>query len=157
MVAQPQRSCQIISSPTHHGLLALGSRVRLLGFQTHEKLMQEAKTHHAYLAPSITSRRGDTEGGAPVCIIEMLASGMNIISTRHCDIPEIIKHGETGWLADEGDMDGLVEAIRQMILARDQWPSMQGRGRDYVDQNFNSSVQAAQLALTYRELTGEMS
>ena len=46
--------------------------------------------------------------GLPVTLMEMAASGMPVISTRHADIPELVEHQRTGLLADERDVDGLV-------------------------------------------------
>jgi len=75
----------------------------MLGFQPHAILFEEAYKNHIFLSPSVTALDGDTEGGAPVTIIEMAATGMPIISTKHCDIPEVIKDGVTGFLANERD------------------------------------------------------
>ena len=51
------------------------SKIRMLGFQPHCVLMNEAYKHHIFISPSVTAADGDTEGGAPVSIIEMAASG----------------------------------------------------------------------------------
>jgi colanic acid/amylovoran biosynthesis glycosyltransferase len=61
----------------------------LLGYQQHDALMKEATRHHVFISPSVTASDGDTEGGAPVTIIEMLASGMPVVSSLHADIPEV--------------------------------------------------------------------
>ena len=74
----------------------LQSKIRMLGFQPYSVLLEEAYTHHIFLSPSVTASDGDTEGGAPVTLIEMLATGMPIVSTTHCDIPEIICKGPEG-------------------------------------------------------------
>ena len=47
--------------------------------------------------------------------VKMCASGMAIVSTRHCDIPGVVKDGITGWLADEHDVEGLVRHLRWLI------------------------------------------
>ncbi len=73
-----------------------------MGYQPHSTLFAEAYRHHIFLSPSVTASTGDTEGGAPVSLIEMAATGMLIVSTTHCDIPEVIKHGVTGLLAPNG-------------------------------------------------------
>ena len=69
--------------------------------------MRRPTKHDVFLAPSVTASNGDTEGGAPVAIIEMAASGMPIVSTRHCDIPSVVLDGVTGLLAAERDSEGL--------------------------------------------------
>src|SRR5690606_39794503 len=67
-----------------------------LGYQPWRALMDAAYRHHVFLSPSITASDGDTEGGAPVGLIEMAATGMPVISSRHADIPEVIEHGVGG-------------------------------------------------------------
>ena len=90
----------------------LRSKVRLLGYQPFSVMLEEAYGHHIFLSPSVTASDGDTEGGAPVGIIEMTASGMPVISTTHCDIPEVIQNGVTGLLAEERDVEGLIDNVR---------------------------------------------
>ena len=70
-----------------------------LGFQPYSVLFTEAYKNHIFISPSITSSDGNTEGGAPVSIIEMMATGIPVVSTTHCDIPEVVDMVEmTGWL-----------------------------------------------------------
>ncbi len=126
--------------------------VKMLGFQRPEKLMAEAYQHHVFLSPSLTAPDGDTEGGAPVSLIEMAASGMPIISTNHCDIPNVVKHLETGWLADERDVDGLVGGLHWWIGRSTEWQKFLKLGRERMEQLFDVRTQARRLAELYREL-----
>jgi len=130
----------------------LKDRTRLLGYQPHAVLFAEAYRHHIFIAPSITASDGDTEGGAPVTIIEMAATGMPIVSTRHCDIPSVVIDGETGFLAAERDVDGLVEHLRRLVNQPEHWRQMVMRGRRYIEAQFNVVTQSEKLARTYRSL-----
>lgn len=128
---------------------------RLLGFQPHSVLLEEAYNHHIFLSPSVVAEDGDTEGGAPVSLIEMAASGMPIVSTRHCDIPSVVKHGQTGWLAEERDIDGLVEYITWFIDNRNSWREMLESGRAHVEVEYDARVQGVRLAGIYEALAAE--
>lgn len=130
----------------------LEDHVRLMGYQPHDVLMEEAYDHHLFLQPSVTARNGDGEGGAPVTLIEMSASGMPIISTEHCDIPSVVKHGESGFLAPERDPDALVDHLRRMIESPDQWRAMAEAGREHVEAEYNAPIQGERLANRYREI-----
>jgi len=68
----------------------LNNCIKMLGYQPHSIFIKELYKHHIFLSPSIHASDGDTEGGAPVSIIEASASGMPILSTIHCDIPEVV-------------------------------------------------------------------
>ena len=130
----------------------LGQRVRLLGYQPHAVFLKEAYAHHLFLAPSITASDGDTEGGAPVSVIEMAATGMPVIGSRHCDIPGIIEHGVTGMLAEERDVDGLVACLERLLDEPQIWPDMVMKARQHVEQEFDAVLQGQRLARIYGEI-----
>ena len=130
----------------------LAPLTRLLGYQPYQRLLEEAARHHVFLAPSITASDGDTEGGAPVSLIEMAASGMLLISSRHCDIPEVIRDGQTGLLADEGDVGQLTEHIRWAARNPREWQPMQEAGRRHIEQHYDAARQGEHLAAFYTDL-----
>lgn len=127
----------------------LQSKVRLLGYQPHKVLFEEAYQHHIFLSPSITASHGDTEGGAPVSLIEMAATGMPLISTTHCDIPEVILNGITGLLAEERDVAGLVAHLQQLVNYPEQWYAMLQAGRKHIEAEYDAEKQGVRLAELY--------
>jgi colanic acid/amylovoran biosynthesis glycosyltransferase len=130
----------------------LGSRVRLLGYQTHSVLMEEAYRAHVFLAPSVTASDGDTEGGAPVSLIEMAASGMPVVSTRHCDIPGVIHHQVSGLLAEERNADEIAAHLDWLAEHPERWDPMVEEARRHVEAEFNAVTQGLRLAQIYRNL-----
>ena len=130
----------------------LTEQTRLLGYQPHHVLFEEATKHHVFLSPSVHAADGDTEGGAPVVLIEMAASGMPIVSTTHCDIPEVILDGRTGHLAPERDVDGLVDRLTDVFEHPGRWAERLRAGRDHVEREFDARRQGERLADLYREL-----
>jgi colanic acid/amylovoran biosynthesis glycosyltransferase len=129
-----------------------GLDVRFLGYQTHARLFEEAYKHHIFLSPSVTAADGDAEGGVPVTLIEMAATGMPVVSTYHCDIPNVIKSGSSGLLAEEHDVDQLVEHIRWLIQNPDAWFDMVTAARQHIDREFDAEVQGGRLASLYEEV-----
>ncbi|PCJ62000.1 MAG: colanic acid biosynthesis glycosyltransferase WcaL [Candidatus Hydrogenedentota bacterium] len=127
--------------------------VSVLGFQPFEKLMEEAYDHHIYLAPSVTAANGDAEGGLPYSLIVMAASGMLCVASAHCDIPELIKDGKTGMLADERDVDGIVTAISSLVDKPCNWEEITYRTRQHIENEFNLTTQAQQVAILYQQAT----
>lgn len=131
---------------------ALGPRVTMLGHRPHAEVHEIARRHHLLLAPSVTAASGDTEGGAPMAIVEMMASGMPVVSTWHCDIPEVVRHEQTGFLAPEGDAAGLAACLERMAASVDRWPAMLAAGRRHVETHFDARVQGRRLGGIYREV-----
>jgi colanic acid/amylovoran biosynthesis glycosyltransferase len=130
----------------------LESNVRMLGFQPHQAMLDEAYRNHIFLSPSLTAADGDTEGGTVLAIIEMIATGMPVVSTRHCDIPTTIEHGQTGFLAEEGDVDGIACGLRWLIRHADRWEAMTEAARKHIDREFDAAIQGDELASLYAEL-----
>ena len=130
----------------------LKSTVRLLGFQPHDVLLSEAQQHHIFMSPSVTASDGDTEGGAPVTILEMLASGMLFVGTNHCDIPNVVPKELRDLLANERDEAGLVDAIRWLVANYEDWDRLINAGKKHVLDHFDTSKQGQQLGKIYQQL-----
>lgn len=126
--------------------------VRLLGYQPHAVLFREAYQHHLFLHPSVTALNGDTEGGAPVTIIEMLATGMPVVSTLHCDIPEVVGASLRHLLADERDVDGLYEIMKKLTDHPEDWLEIARQGRERILLEYDRSKQGLRLAEIYADL-----
>jgi glycosyltransferase involved in cell wall biosynthesis len=64
-----------------------------------------ARAYHAldvYLVPA-------RQEGGPKAVLEAMASGVPLVSTRVGQAQEIVRHGENGWLVEVGDFDSLAE------------------------------------------------
>lgn len=134
-----------------HGLADI---VTFVGMMPYERLLIELEGHHLFLSPSVTAPDGDSEGGAPVTIIEAAATGMPVVSTTHCDIPEVVENGMTGVLTPEGDQEALDEALDGLVISPSRWPAMGEAAADLARERFDVRACAGRLAATYRELAG---
>lgn len=130
----------------------LGDRVDRRGWVTHDELIELAYDHHLFLSPSRTAADGDTEGGAPVAIIEMAATGLPVVSTTHCDIPGVIRHRETGYLAPEGDVAEVAAGLRWWLDAPGSWEARLTAGRRHLEARFDGPRQGRALGEIYAEL-----
>ncbi|MEW6085428.1 MAG: glycosyltransferase [Chloroflexota bacterium] len=130
----------------------LKPNTRLLGQQPHSVLFDEAYRHHIFISPSITASDGDTEGGAPVSLIEMMATGMPVVSTLHCDIPQVVRYGIDDWLVAERDVSGLVDRLAWLIKQRNDWGGFLRTGRDHIELEFDAVGQGRQLEQIYRSI-----
>lgn len=127
-------------------------RITFAGFVPKERLMSMAAEHHILVQPSVTAADGDSEGGFPVAMTELAASGMPIIATRHCDIPQLVLHGQTGWLADERDVEGLASAIRDALANPHSIVERGRNARRHVEEHYDG--RRATLDDVYRSVLG---
>lgn len=96
-----------------------------------------AEQHHVFLHPSVQARTGDAEGGHPVVMTMLAASGMPILATRHCDIPEIVRDNETGWLVAERNADEIEATIRSIVKDPTVLGVFGSAARLFVEKNYD--------------------
>ena len=126
--------------------------IRWLGYQPHEVFLREALSAHVFMSPSVVASDGDTEGGAPVAIIEAQATGLPILATTHADIPEVTRPGESAFLVPERDVDALEERLTYLVDHPEIWAPMGAAGRRHVATEFNASEQGKRLEAIYHEV-----
>ena len=149
--ARPDAASQKEKAKINHALEICGLKpiCRLLGYQPHSAMLHEAYTHHVFLHPSVTAADGDTEGGAPVSIIEMLATGMPVVSTWHCDIPEVMGASLNHLLAPERDAAAVATILQTLVKNPESWLSIAAMGRERVQTDYDMTIQTHRLAEHY--------
>ncbi len=132
--------------------MGMDESVKMTGYIPYKNLLEEAEKCHIFVSPSIHAKDGDTEGGCPVTIIDMSASGMPVLSTWHCDIPEVIIDGKSGLLVEEKNEDELLEKLEFLIKNPDMWIKMGEFGRKHIEKKYNIAIQIERLESIYDEL-----
>lgn len=87
------------------------------GFVTRPKLMEIAANCHCALLPSKWAADRDCEGGFPVTFLDLMGTGLPIVSTYHCDIPFAVNNNN-GSLVQEGDIQGMAQAMAELLTER---------------------------------------
>lgn len=85
----------------------------------------------------------------PLVVLEGLASGVPVVSTAVGGVPELITHGETGWLVPAGEQEALAEAIVSLIQQPRLRASLAENGRRHVESNFTVEKFMAQWEALY--------
>ena len=97
--------------------LGLENRVEFKGTLGHEEVAREMRRARVFIQHSVTTpEHGDMEG-KPVAVMEAMASGLPVVSTRHSGIVELIEHEITGLLVAEYDIGAMAAAM--IRLAQD--------------------------------------
>ncbi|WP_103027261.1 glycosyltransferase [Salinibacter altiplanensis] len=124
----------------------------LRGFLAHEEIIKEYCRHDVFLSPSVEASDGDNEGGAPVTLIEASATGSPVISTWHCDIPEVVRHEKTGLLAEEGDTEKLASHLLEVYQNPDWAEALGEAARDHIEAEYNAKTQGERLDTIYKSI-----
>ncbi len=94
--------------------LKMEHAVSFTGVRSHLEIVDAMRQARAFVQHSVRTLDGDSEG-TPVSILEAGASGLPVISTRHGGIQDVVVDGETGFLVDEGDIDGMAHRMVELV------------------------------------------
>jgi colanic acid/amylovoran biosynthesis glycosyltransferase len=118
----------------------LDSHVKMVGWKSNPQVREEVLNSRAMVLPSFAE-------GLPVVIMEALALGRPVITTRIAGIPELVEHGVTGWILTPGSVDELVTALREVLAAPESKLEEMGRnGAQRVRQQHDVNIEARKLA-----------
>jgi colanic acid/amylovoran biosynthesis glycosyltransferase len=114
----------------------VGDKIQLLGWKKSEEVINIMGESDILIAPSITSQKGDQEG-IPVVIMEAMALGKAVISTKHSGIPELVADGLTGFLVNERSVEELKEKILFFIKHPGKMKDMGAEGRKIAEKEYD--------------------
>jgi glycosyltransferase involved in cell wall biosynthesis len=95
--------------------------------------------------------------GHPTVIIEAMAAGLPIVSTRHVAIPETMTDGEEGFLVDTNDVDALALAIEKLASDGQLRARMGARSRATLLARFTLDHCVEQIVAVFTSALGEAS
>jgi colanic acid/amylovoran biosynthesis glycosyltransferase len=124
--------------------LAIEESVTFLGAQPHPVVEGALRSARCLVQHSVVAPSGDSEG-TPLSIMEAGSAGLPTVATRHGGIPEAVIDGETGFLVDEGDADGMAEFMVRMIKEPDLAGRMGRAARAHIRQHFSKERSIAGL------------
>jgi colanic acid/amylovoran biosynthesis glycosyltransferase len=90
--------------------------------------------------------------GVPVVLMEAMAVGLPVVTTRIMGVPELVEDGVTGVLVPPGRADSLAGAVKRLAEAPDLRARLGQAGREKVAGDFNLHRSAEQLDELFREL-----
>jgi glycosyltransferase involved in cell wall biosynthesis len=123
----------------------LGSRVKLLGFQE-----DTIALFHALDIFVLSSLRE----GLPNALLEAMAMGIPVVSTKVAGVRAVIRDGDTGLLCAPGDVDGLATCIARLASDPKLRERLASTGRRVIEQHFSFARRAAMELEVYDRVLG---
>jgi colanic acid/amylovoran biosynthesis glycosyltransferase len=131
--------------------LGVAGSVRFTGPVDQARVAEELARADIFLHPSYTTDTGEREG-IPVSMMEAMARGLAVLSTRHAGIPELVTHGRSGYLVRERDVPALADALIQLWTHPELIAAWGTKGRARVEEAFNRAELDRRLISLYRQL-----
>jgi glycosyltransferase involved in cell wall biosynthesis len=119
----------------------------LQGWGTGEQVRAGILSTRALLLPSYAE-------GLPIVIMEALATGRPVLTTRITGIPELVD-AECGWIFEPGDVAAIADALRGIMKATvAERAAMGAEGRRRVEERHDVVKSARTLLDAFKETAG---
>jgi len=128
--------------------LAERGAIRFLGPLPEQEVAKVLGQCDIFVHHSVTSHTGDKEG-IPIALMEAMASGLIVVSTRHSGIPELVEDGVEGYLVEERDVKAYAAAMQKTLTSG---PKMGAAARRKIELNFDMDRQNRLLGEIYQQV-----
>jgi glycosyltransferase involved in cell wall biosynthesis len=103
-------SCEAIGGIVEPELVAQTGHIRYRGMVHHEEVARALREADVFVLPSL----GDT---MPRAVMEALAAGLPVITTREAGCDHVIRHGENGYIVPAGAPDAIAAILRDLAAS----------------------------------------
>ena len=127
-------------------LASLPLKTHYLGLlRSQEALVQAYNAADLFVIPSL-------EENFPNTVMESLSCGRPVLAFRTGGIPEMIREGQTGLLADYASAQALAQGLAELLSPRQNLGALGQAARAYALSHFDYRVLSTQLMQVYRGL-----
>lgn len=127
--------------------LGLSPRVRLVGLLSGDEVREKLAAADAFALACVDMRgRGEHVDGIPVALMEAMAMGLPVVSTRISGIPELIEDSLCGILVSPEDHCMLADALARVWGDHRLAQQLGAEARDRAAARFNLTKNTTELA-----------
>ena len=139
--------------------LAAGRDVRFLGAVAEHELPALYRRAAVFVLPSVErtcyGRHVAISELLGLSLLEAMASGTPVISSRLGGLPEVVRDGETGFLVEPGNVDELTDRISVLLSDHKLAARMGDAARELVLDRYTWDACARRCLSAYEELLAE--
>lgn len=126
----------------------LSQRVRLVPPMPQAKLAERYNKADVFVHPSVVAKNGNRDV-IPNVLVEAMASGTPVISTRLSGIQELINENQSGILVSPGDPKALAEAISSLLGDHRKRRRLIEAAKQFVTEEYDRHRNAKGLVQTF--------
>jgi glycosyltransferase involved in cell wall biosynthesis len=124
---------------------SLGVGAEFLGAASPSTVREEMSSAAVFALACRVAGNGDIDG-IPVALMEAMAAGVPVVSTRLSGIPELVEDGRSGLLAAPGDPESLAAALERVLGDAPFAETLAASGRRRVAELHDIETTSARLA-----------
>lgn len=124
--------------------LKLAQEVTFVGPLPHSEVPAWMATLDAFALACKPDANGDMDG-IPVVLMEAMAQGLPVVSTRLSGIPELVMHQRSGLLAEPGDVQGMATQLERLMACPEYAKALAQHGQAHVRNEFGQDVNIDRL------------
>jgi glycosyltransferase involved in cell wall biosynthesis len=128
--------------------LGLSDCVEMVGFLDNDQLRA------AFTACSVLALCS-VEESSPVSIAEAMALGKPVVATAVGGIPELVSHGETGYLVEFGDVQAIANSLATLLVDDQLRARLGGAARLRAERDFRPLAAAEKTVAVYKQVLSE--
>ena len=117
--------------------LGMQDRVRLLGPLSREETREQQRRAAVVVQPCSAGTNG--LDGIPVVLMEAMALGVPVVSTRFAGIPELVEEGVTGCLVEVDDAQGVADKVSFLLSHLDKAHELTRNARSRIENEYDAS------------------
>lgn len=132
------------------GRLGLGGQVEFKGYLFGKELVREIVESTMVVIPS-------TYEGVPLAMLEAMALGKAVVASALPGVCEVIRHGETGLLAEPGNPKNFANQIGKLLEDPELRGTLGYRARDLIAKQYTYGHVASNVLKVYQRLRTRVS
>ncbi|WP_411832464.1 glycosyltransferase family 4 protein [Pseudoxanthomonas mexicana] len=119
-------------------------RIEFAGAQPQDVVRRWMGEAGLFVLPSEVAEDGNRDG-IPVALMEAMATGCPVISTRVSGIPELVEHDATGLLVDERQPEALADAMQRLLEDAELRRRVSHGARGKIEREFDARKEGLRL------------
>lgn len=125
----------------------LSEFVTLAGAVSHARVKEELAEADVFVLPSFAE-------GIPVALMEAMAAGVPVVSTRIAGIPELIEDGEDGFLTEASDAGQLADALEALLRGQVDTRTLLDKAAKKVRSEYDAEKNTQELGKLFIKVLG---